>query len=312
MGNEINRYEVVKFTDGGFELEVSVSPQEETVWLTQEQISLLFDVDLSRVSRHINKIYSEEELASDSTLAENAIVQKEGSRFISRKVKMYNLDMIIAVGYRVNSKRGTLFRRWANSVLKQYMLKGYSIDPARVLVTQENYLDLVKVVNRIDSRQENLASRLEKLEEKNSESGHRLFFKGQLYDAVSCIGRIISEAKESIVLIDNYVDGQTLDLMTKKGKSVTVTFITSNTGSRITPKELDSFHRQYGKLDILFSNEFHDRFLILDGRRLYHIGASLKDAGRKTFGLSEIDDSKYLENLLTRILDFSTDERNVH
>ena len=128
------KYEIVKFVDDGFELEVNVSPLEETVWLTQEQLSMLFSVDLSRISRHINSIYSEGELSKEATFAENAIVQNEGGRLVRRKLKMYNLDMIIAVGYRVNSKRGTIFRRWANTVLRQYLLRGYAIDSSRVLV----------------------------------------------------------------------------------------------------------------------------------------------------------------------------------
>ena len=153
--NDQEKYEIVKFVDNGFELEVNVSPSEDTVWLTQQQLSLLFDVDISRINRHIRNIYETNELSRNRTFAENAKVQHEGDRFITRKIKMYNLDMIIAVGYRVNSKRGVIFRRWATSVLKQYMLKGYSIDSTRVLVTQENYLNLVNEVNRIDSTQTN-------------------------------------------------------------------------------------------------------------------------------------------------------------
>lgn len=296
-----SEYEVVKFVDNGFELEVNVSPAEETVWLTQEQLSMLFCVDLSRISRHINRIYSEGELSKKSTLAENAIVQNEKGRLVRRKLKMYNLDMIIAVGYRVNSKRGTLFRQWANRVLKQYLLRGYAIDSSRVLVTQENYLNLVNVVNRIDSNQEKLTSRVDALEAKSNESDNKVFFNGQLWDAVSCIENLLAKAEKRIILIDNYIDRQTLDLLSKKKNGVNVTIITGERNFNLTKKEISSFQAQYGELTIRFSDIFHDRFIILDDKELYYCGASLKDAGRKTFAIGRINDSFYLNETLKKI-----------
>lgn len=166
---EKEKYEIVKFVDNGFELEVNVSPEEDTVWLSQEQMSQLFDVHKSRISRHISNIFETNELNPVSTVAENAIVQTEGNRQIRRIVHLYSLDMIIAVGYRVNSKRGTIFRQWANKVLKQYMLKGYAVEPSRVLVSQENYLSLVNVVNDMKSAQISLEERVGKLEIQISE-----------------------------------------------------------------------------------------------------------------------------------------------
>ena len=154
---EHEKYEIVKFVDNGFELEVNVSPREETVWLTVDQLAQLFGVQVPAIVKHVSNIISSGELEL-STISILEKVQNEGRRRIRRN-KIYNLDMIIAVGYRVNSKRGTIFRQWANRVLKQYMLKGYSIDSSRVLVTQENYLDLVNVVNRIDSTQSELITR---------------------------------------------------------------------------------------------------------------------------------------------------------
>ena len=155
---EHEKYEIVKFVDNGFELEVNVSPREETVWLTVDQLAQLFGVQVPAIVKHVSNIISSGELEL-STISILEKVQNEGRRRIRRRNKIYNLDMIIAVGYRVNSKRGTIFRQWANRVLKQYMLKGYSIDSSRVLVTQENYLDLVNVVNRIDSTQSELITR---------------------------------------------------------------------------------------------------------------------------------------------------------
>lgn len=298
---ESSKYEVVKFVDGGFELEVNVSPAEETVWLTQEQLSMLFCVDLSRISRHINRIYSEGELLKESTLAQNAIVQNEKGRLVRRKLKMYNLDMIIAVGYRVNSRRGTLFRQWANKVLKQYLLHGYAIESSRVLVSQENYLNLVNVVNRIDSNQEKLTSRVDALEAKDNGPDNKVFFDGQLWDAVSCIENLLSKAEKRIILIDNYIDRQTLDLLSRKKTGVNVTVITGERGCNLTKKEISAFQTQYGELTIRFSNIFHDRFIVLDEENLYYCGASLKDAGKKVFAIGKINDTSYLNETLRKI-----------
>ena len=298
---EQKKYEIVKFVDNGFELEVNVSPKEETVWLNQEQLCLLFDVDLSRISRHINAIYNSKELEPEGTLAENAIVQKEGNRFVTRTIKMYNLDMIIAVGYRVNSKRGTLFRQWANRILKQYMLRGYAIDSSRVLVTRENYLDLVNVVNRIDSTQSELINRVEKLENKYPELNEKVLWDGHVWDAVSCLENLISKAEKSIVLIDDYVDRQTLDILSKKNPPAKAIIITDDRNTTLTQKEISAFEKQSGSLTIKYSRIFHDRFLILDNKELFYCGASLKDAGRKVFAIGRIHDSEYLQGILSRI-----------
>ena len=296
------KYEIVKFVDNGFELEVNVSPTEETVWLNQEQLSLLFDVDVSRISRHINAIYNSKELEPQGTVAENAIVQKEGNRFVSRTIKMFNLDMIIAVGYRVNSKRGTIFRQWANRILKQYMLKGYAIDSSRTLVTQENYLNLLNVVTDMKSSQLSLEKRIEKLESKYPELNTFVFACGQMYDATSLLGRIIESAEREIILIDNYIDWGTLDILSHKRKESQLTVITSKEGNRVTPKEFQTFNAQYHNLTIRTTDKIHDRFLILDGREMYHVGASIKDAGRKLFAMDLINNPELIRFVLENAL----------
>lgn len=209
--------------------------------------------------------------------------------------------MIIAVGYRVNSKRGTIFRRWANTVLRQYLLRGYAIDSSRVLVTQENYLNLVNVVNRIDSNQEKLTSRVDALEAKSNEVDNKVIFDGQLWDAVSCIENLLCKAKKSIILIDNYIDRQTLDLLSKKKTGVNITIITNERGCNLTKKEISAFQAQYGELTMSYSDKFHDRFIILDEEKLYYCGASLKDAGKKTFAIGKINDSICLNEILRRL-----------
>ena len=293
-------YELVKFVDGSFELEVNVSPSEDTVWLSQEQMAYLFSTTKQNISLHISNIYKEKEL-NNRTVKDFLTVQVEGKRTIKRSVRVYNLDMIISVGFRVKSQRGIVFRKWATSVLKSYMLKGYAIEPSRVLVTHENYLDLVNVVNRIDSTQTDLIDRVERLEDKYPDLGIRIFFKGQMWDATNCIEQIIEQAEREIILIDSYVDRRTLDMLSRKKAGVTVSIFTSVSGNRITEKESNDFNAQYPSLEVRETDKFHDRFLILDMRQLYHIGASIKDAGKKAFEISINEDEGILNGVLSRL-----------
>ena len=292
---EQEKYEIVKFVDNGFELEVNVSPSEETVWLTQEQIGILFETARSSISYHINNIFKNGELE------ESTSVEFFDRSQTHRPSKYYNLDVILSVGYKVNSKRGQLFRKWATNVLKQYMLRGYAIDSSRVLVTQENYLDLVNVVNRIDSTQSELINRVEKLENKYPELNEKVLWEGHMWDAVSCLESLVSKAEKSIVLIDDYVDRQTLDILSKKKPQTKTIIITDDRNSNLTQKEIAAFEKQNGTLTLRYSRIFHDRFLILDNKELYYCGASLKDAGRKVFAIGRIHDSEYLQGILSRI-----------
>lgn len=292
---EESKYEIVKFVDSGFELEVNVSPSEDTVWLTQEQIGLLFNTARSSITYHIKNVFCNSELDEKTSVKFFDISQNH------RPSKYYNLDVILAVGYRVNSQRGIYFRRWANNVLKQYLMKGYAIDSTRVLVTPENYLNLVNVVNRIDSKQTNLENRIENLEQSHPEIINKLFFKGQLWDATSLIEDLILKAGKSITLIDNYIDKKTLDLMTKRKAGVKLSIFTSSKGKKLTQKEISDFNSQYGPLEVKTTEEFHDRFMILDEKVLYHIGASIKDAGKKAFEISLIEDNEHIKAILGKL-----------
>ena len=292
---EQEKYEIVKFVDNGFELEVNVSPAEDTVWLSQQQMSELFDVDRTRITRHINAAIQ------DGEITEASNVRKTHFTGSHKPAKLYDLEAIVAIGYRVKSQRGVVFRRWATSVLKQYMLRGYAIDASRVLVTQENYLDLVNVVNRIDSTQSELVARVEKLENKYPELAGKVFYDGQMWDAMFFIEKLISNARRCIVLIDDYVDNQTLDMLSRKQEKVSVILVTDDRNTKLTEKETKSFNDQFGGLEVRYSRRFHDRFLILDNKELLYCGASLKDAGRKVFALGRIYDSEYLHGILSRI-----------
>ena len=298
---EQEKYEIVKFVDNGFELEVNVSPAEDTVWLTQDQMAELFQKTKSTINEHIKNIYSEEKLLESATIRKFRMVRFEGGRKIIRSIPHYNLDLIISVGFRVKSQRGIVFRKWATSVLKQYMLKGYAIDPSRTLITNENYLNLLNVVTDMKSSQLDLESRVEKLENKYPELNEKVLWDDHMWDAVSCLESLISKAQTSIILIDDYVDRQTLDILSKKKPLARAIIVTDDRNSNLTQKEIAAFEKQNGTLTMRYSRIFHDRFLILDDKELYYCGASLKDAGRKVFALGRIHDGEYLKGILSRI-----------
>ena len=203
----MNAYETVKFNNDSVEIDVTVSPLEDTVWLSQEQMALLFNVNVSAVNKHIKNIISENELDEGSTVSKMEIVRYEGNRRVKRNINIYNLDMIISVGYRVNSTEGIKFRKWANKVLKEYLLKGYIINEERSLVTNENYVRLINKVESLDERVSNIEKEYIPKEFKNSQ----LFFDGEFYDAYTLIQSLFESANKEIIIIDNYTDRTILD-----------------------------------------------------------------------------------------------------
>ena len=296
------KYEIVKFVDGELELEINVSPKEETIWMTLDQIALLFDRDKSVISRHIKKIYLNEEMDYLSTVAKNATVQIEGNRKITREIIYYNLDIIICVGYRVNSKKGSLFRRWANKILKEYLIKGYVIDRDRTTVTNENFNNLVVVVNNIYSNQITTNERLLKLEDKvfdKEYSLNKILYNEQFYDAYTLIQRIFENAKDEIIIIDNYIDRTVLDRLIVKRKDVNVTIYTS-INSKLLGNDIKLFNKQYGNLEVKYTTKVHDRYIIIDQEKLFHLGYSIKDLGKKISSISE-SDSNLIKELLSNI-----------
>lgn len=286
------KYDVVKFVDEEFELSVNVSPKEETVWLSLDEMSLLFERDRSVIGKHIRKIYQENELDEKTTRAKNARHLKDGRIF---QVDVYNLDVIIAVGYRVNSKRGTLFRQWANQVLKEYLLQGYVIKKERTLVTNENYVRLINKVESLDERVSNIENNYKPQEFKNSQ----LFFDGQLYDAYTLIQSIFESANSEIIIIDNYVDRTILDRLVVKNNNVQVIIYTS-LNTRLLGRDINTFNSQYGGLDVKYTTNVHDRYIIIDQNKIYHLGHSIKDLGKKIFSISE-SDSNLIPKLLSNI-----------
>ena len=221
MNIEEKKYELIKFEDGEFSLDVNVSPDEETVWLTQKDLTLLFNVDKSRISRHIKNILDEGEL-DFSVVAENATTGTDGKTYSTR---YYNLDMIIAVGYRVNSKRGTQFRKWANSVLKQYLLKGSAINEERCLSCTSNIISLQNKVEKIESKLKNME---DDLYLENSKA----FFEGEIVEPYTFIRHIFFLAKKELVITDYYADNYLISML--KDVKVKTTIITSSSCNILT------------------------------------------------------------------------------
>jgi hypothetical protein len=200
----------------------------------------------------------------------------EGGRKIERQIEYYNLDIIISVGYRIKSKQGTQFRIWATHVLRDYLLKGYAMNQ-RIDRIENNYENLSKEVKQIS-----LQLKTQELPTQG------IFFDGQIFDAYAFFSGIIKKAKKEIVLIDNYIDENTLTHLSKKNKNVKVILYTKTTGKQLT-LDIKKANEQYGGFDIHSFSKSHDRFLIVDRKTVYHIGASLKDLGKKWFAFTKME-----------------------
>ena len=284
-----NKYEVVKFIDDNIELDVNIDPYSETIWLTQSQMAILFGVDISRISRHIKNALNEEEINSQRNLRKTQIANSD------KLVYLYDLDVIISVGYRVKSIKGVIFRKWATKVLKEYLLQGYVINKERSLVTNENYVRLINKVESLDERVSNIENNYKPQEFKNSQ----LFFDGQLYDAYTLIQSIFESANNEIIIIDNYVDRTILDRLVVKNNNVQVIIYTS-INTRLLGRDINTFNSQYGGLDVRYTTNVHDRYIIIDQNKIYHLGHSIKDLGKKIFSISE-SDSNLIPKLLSNI-----------
>lgn len=269
---------------------LEVRLEEDTVWLTQTQIVDLFQSSKGNISEHIKNIYAQKELEPQATVRDFRTVRKEGNRMVSRNLTYYNLDAIISIGFRVNTKRGIEFRQWANKVLKEYMMRGYAVN--RQLMQMEQRIDA-----RIDAHSQReqqrfmqiertLANHQEKIDffvRTNQPPIEGVLFEGQIFDARLLVEALVKSAQREIILIDNYVDATTFDLLEKRASGVDAAIYTEHVGTALL--HLQQLNKQqYGRTIIVkeYAKRFHDRFLILDDT-LYHFGASFKDLGRRLF-----------------------------
>src|SRR5690554_6663252 len=281
--------EIVLYTPDELTERIEVRINEETVWLNRQQIAVLFGRDVKTIGKHINNVFSEGELQKHSTVANFAIVQTEGGRRIKRQIEHYNLDVIISVGYRVKSKQGTQFRIWATNVLRDYLLKGYALNQR---------------MNRIENNLENLSDEVHKISLQINTHlipTQGVFFDGQVFDAYELTSKIIKTAKKNIVLIDNYIDENTFIHLSKKNKNVKVTLFTKSATKQLL-LDLQKANEQYEGFEVKNFTQSHDRFLIIDNKEVYHLGASLKDLGRKWFAFSKLEKTS-VQSILEKIND---------
>ena len=274
----MNQGEIIMYQpDESIRLEVRM--EEETVWLNLNQMSLLFGRDKSVISRHIRNVYIEGELLRESTVANFATVHDENGRRVSRNIEYYNLDVIISVGYRVKSIQGTRFRQWANSVLKEYLLRGYAIN--------QRFERLERRVTEHDAVLSEHSNKLEFFVRAALPPKEGVFSDGQIFDAYAFASELIKSARQRIVLIDNYIDESVLLMLAKRNEGVTAEIVTRQTNGTLA-LDIDRHNRQYPPITIRESPRYHDRFLIVDDI-VYHIGASLKDLGKKLFAFSKME-----------------------
>ena len=260
-------------------IRLEVMVENETVWLTQMQIAQLFGTEVPAISKHINNIYSVGELDKISTVSILEIVRQEGSRTVKRKTAYYNLDMILSVGYRVNSINATLFRRWATKTLKDYLLRGHAINQ-RI----ERVENLVIATEKRVTETENKIGFFIKTSLSPVEG---VFYDGQTFDAYVFAADLIKSARKAIILIDNYVDESVLLLLSKRETGVDATIYTANYTSQLQ-LDLQRHNTQYPPVTVHTFNRSHDRFLFIDDT-IYHFGASLKDLGKKWFAFSKMN-----------------------
>ena len=259
-------------------IRLEVRMDNETVWLTQAQMAELFQRDQSVIARHIKNIYKEGELSEEGTYAKFAYMGHEGMQ--RYEVTNYNLDVIISVGYRVKSQRGTDFRRWALQILKDYLLKGYVVNQ-RIAALEHQVSDLKDKVNFF------VRTSLPPVE--------GIFFDGQIFDAYRFVSDLIRKAKRSVVLIDNYVDDTVLSLLDKRQEGVTAIVYTKSVSEQLQ-LDITRHNEQYATIEVRLFNKAHDRFLLIDDE-VYHIGASIKDLGKKWFAFTLMHDIKASELL---------------
>ena len=278
-----NTGEIVMYQpDETIRLEVRV--ENETVWLTQQQMADLFLTTRNNITLHIGNIFKEGELVETSVRKDSLLTATDGKKY---RTKIYNLDVIISVGYRVKSKRGTQFRQWANQILKDYLLKGYSIN--------KNLQDVRIELGAQDKRISLLEEKVDFFVRSSLPPVEGIFFDGQIFDAYVQIVSLIKQAKRSIILIDNYIDETTLTMLSKRDTNVSATIYTRQLSNQ-QQLDITRHNQQYPPITVNLCQRNHDRFLIIDDV-VYLFGASLKDAGKKLFAYIKMQETPAAELL---------------
>ncbi len=258
---------------------IEVRVDNNTVWLSQEQMASLFGRNRVSITQHIGNIFKERELIKEVVCKEFLLTTQHGAilgKTQINRIILYNIDVIISVGYRVKSKEGTQFRIWASQVLKDYLLKG-QITNYRINNLETDMAFVKTKLNEIDIQLQT-----------NLPPNQGIFFNGQVFDAYLFFTEIIKKAKHHIILIDNYIDETVLIQLSKRNPNVTATIYTGKISQQLL-LDLEKHNKQYPPIEIKQFSDSHDRFIIIDHSELYHFGASLKDLGKKWFAFSRMD-----------------------
>ena len=277
MENNQNRGEIVIYQpDEVTRLEVRV--EGETVWLNRHQLAALFGRDVKTIGKHIKNALLEE-LVDIPVVANFATTASDGKTY---DVEYYNLDMVLSVGYRVKSSRGIQFRKWANSTLREYLLKGFLINDRLSVLEDRVHARLLEHEKRLDEYGE----KIDFFVRTSLPPVEGIFYDGQIFDAYVFVSDLVKSAKQRIILIDNYVDESVLLLLSKRAPGVSAEIRTGRMPEQLR-LDIQKHNSQYPPIAIFQTQNIHDRFLIVDDV-VYHIGASLKDLGKKLFAFSKL------------------------
>lgn len=266
------------------DVKIEVVLNEDMVWLSQSQIVQLFQSSKANISEHIKSIYQQNELDRDSTVRNFRTVRVEGNREVFRNITYYNLDVIISVGFRVNTKIGIHFRQWANNILKNNLLKGYSINQRIDYI--ENKFDN-KLYNH-DVQLKEINEQINYFVQKSMPPVQGVFYGGEIFEAYKFMTDLIKIANESIIVVDNYIDESVLTMLDKRKDGVVAKIYTDKISNQLK-LDLERHNKQYSAIEIQTVKDIHDRFVIIDNEDVFHIGASLKDLGKKLFAFLKLN-----------------------
>ena len=279
---EVIKDEVVVYQPDD-KVRIEVRLNDDMIWISQPQMVQLFQSSKANISEHIKNIFQQNELDENSTVRKIRTLQKEGNREVYRNISYYNLDVIISVGFRVNTKVGIHFRQWANNILKNNLLKGYSINQRIDYI--ENKLE--QKLNDHDVQLGKINEQINYFVQKSIPPIQGVFYDGEIFDAYNFVTQLIKNANKSIVVIDNYVDESVLTMLDKRKNGVTAIIYTDKIKKQLQ-LDIKLHNSQYPTIDVFTIKNCHDRFIIIDDEEVFLFGASLKDLGKKLFAFSKL------------------------
>lgn len=279
---EVIKDEVVVYQPDD-KVRIEVRLNDDMIWISQPQMVQLFQSSKANISEHIKNIFQQNELDENSTVRKIRTLQKEGNREVYRNISYYNLDVIISVGFRVNTKVGIHFRQWANNILKNNLLKGYSINQRIDYI--ENKLE--QKLNDHDVQLGKINEQINYFVQKSIPPIQGVFYDGEIFDAYNFVTQLIKNANKSIVVIDNYVDESVLTMLDKRKNGVTAIIYTDKINKQLQ-LDIKLHNSQYPTIDVFTIKNCHDRFIIIDDEEVFLFGASLKDLGKKLFAFSKL------------------------